>query len=316
MAYNCKKIPESILVFGAAGRIGGPLAQYLTREAPSVRLRLATHSSDKASALQEAFPSAQIVLADYADLPSLKAAAAGMEGVFAVAPSGTGERVATGNMIAALQESPTLVHFIRLVGLMPGANPHRIPAKLKAMSSLPVEHGLAKAMLDESGLPVTYLNCGATFMDNLILFKMTEGLRRDRTLIWPERLIPWLDTRDVGECGARLLLSDNHRHIGQFHTLNNGQDILRFHEVAALMSEVFNEHIAYDGTKESFFTHYAHMGPRLEVLWEFFQFEQDNEVVWARNDCLEQILGRKPKSVREWLVEHKSALLGARFGSF
>ena len=146
-------------------------------------------------------------------------------------------------------------------------------------------------------------------MDNFIAFRMTEGLRRDRKLIWPERLIPWLDTRDLGECGARLLLSDNHRHIGQFHTLNNGQDILRFHEVATLMSEVWDEPILYDGSKEGFFANYAHMGPRIEVLWEFFQFEQDNEVVWARNDCLEQILGRKPKSLRDWLVEHRSELL-------
>ena len=309
MAYNHKKIPESILVFGAAGRIGGPLARYLAREAPSIRLRLATHSPEKAFALQTAFPTAEIVLADYSDLPSLRTAVDGMEGVFAVAPSGTGERIATGNMIAALQGSSALIQYVRLLGLLPGANPHRIPAKLKAMSSLPVEHALAKAMLDESGLPVTYLNCGATFMDNFILFGMAEGLRRDRTLIWPERLIPWLDTRDVGECGARILLSDNHRHIGQFHTLNNGQDILRFHEVASLMSELWGEPIRYDGSKESFFAHYAHIGSRLEVLWEFFQYEQDNEVAWSRNDCLEQILGRKPKSLRDWLIEHKDVIL-------
>ncbi len=310
MAYNRKKIPESVLVFGAAGRIGGPLARFVAHEAPDVRLRLATHGADKVAALQSAFPAAEVVVADYGDLPSLKAAVDGMEGVFAVAPSGTGERVATGNMIAALQGSPALVHFIRLVGLTPGANPHRIPARLRAMSSLPVEHALAKSMLDESGLPVTYLNCGATFMDNFILFGMTEGLRRDRTLIWPERLIPWLDTRDLGECGARLLLSDNHRHIGQFHTLNNGQDILRFQQVASLMSELWGEPIGYDGTRESFFARYAHIGPRLEILWEFFQYEQDNEVAWARNDCLEQILGRKPTSLREWLIEHRDVLLG------
>ena len=36
-----------------------------------------------------------------------------------------------------------------------------------------------------------------------------------------------------------------------------------------LMSEVWDEPINYDGTKESFFSHYAPIGPRLEVLWEF-----------------------------------------------
>lgn len=311
MPYDRKPIPKSVLIFGAAAHIGGPLAAFLAREAPSIHLRLVTRSPTKAEALRKAFPSAEIVNADYADLPSMRKAVDGMEGVFVITPGGTDERSAMTNLIDALKASGSVIHLLRQVGLQPEANLRRVPESLRGQGlGLPIQHAFAKQMLDDSALPVTYLNCGATFMDNFIVLGMHHGLRRERKLIWPERLIPWIDPRDVGEVAARLFLSDNHRHIGQFHTLNNGHDLMRFHEVAELMSAVWNEPISYDSSKESFFANYAQIGRRLPILWEFFQYEQDNEVVWARNDFVERMLGRKPITLREWLIEHRDAVLG------
>ncbi|WP_313802205.1 NmrA family NAD(P)-binding protein [Sphingobium sp.] len=307
--YNRKPIPKSVLIFGAAARIGGPLADFLSREAPSIRLRLASSSPEKAEQLRQIHPGAEVVLASYADLPSLKAAVADMEGIFVVAPSGTDEEIATGNMIEALKGTSRLIQLIRIVGLQPEANNHRIPSEI-ARLSLPIQHALAKKMLDDSFLPVTYLNCGATFMNNFLLFGSYRALQRDRKLIWPERKIPYIDPAEVGEVAGRLFLSDNHRHIGQFHTINNGHDILRFSEVAELMSEVWGEPIAHDGSKEAFFAEYPHLGPAAQRLWDFFQYEQDNEEVWARNDFAERMLGRKPRTLREWLIENRDPLLG------
>jgi len=154
---------------------------------------------------------------------------------------------------------------------------------------------------------VTYLNLGATFMDNFLWMK--EGLVRERKLIWHNRLIPFIDPRDIAEVAGRLFLSDNHRHIGQFHTLNNGFDLMRFSDVAEVMSEVFGETITHDGSKEAFFNAYAHLGVLRQVLWDFFEYERDNEVVWARNDFVERTLGREPVTVRAWLREHAEGLL-------
>jgi hypothetical protein len=109
---------------------------------------------------------------------------------------------------------------------------------------------------------------------------------------------------------GRLFLSDNHRHIGQFHTVNNGHDLMRFSDVAELMSEVFGEKITHDGSKEGFLDAYSQrFGPGCAHLWEFFEYERENEVVWARNDFAERTLGRKPLTVREWLREHAQILL-------
>lgn len=314
MSYNRKPIPKSVLVFGAGGHIGGALVEYLASEAPEIGLRLVTHNPERMEILRARFPAADVVQADYFDQASLEKAVAGMEGVFIVTPGGTDERPAMTNLIAALKAAGSAIHVVRQLGVQPEANWRRVPEPMRAEGSLalPVQHAFVKQAFDESELPVTYLNCGATFMDNFFVLGMDKALREERKLIWPERLIPWIDPREVGEVAARLLLSDNHRHIGQFHTLNNGQDLMRFHEVAALMSDVLGEPVTHDASQEAFFAAYeAVLGPRVALLWAFFQYEQDNEVVWACNDFVERTLGRKPKSLRGWLVEHREALFGA-----
>lgn len=306
---NRKPIPRSILVFGASGRIGGPLTDFLHREAPRIQLRLASSDRERTGQLRDDFPYAEAVYANYFDLPSLESAVRGMDGVFVVTPSGTDERPAMTNLVAALRESGAPVHVLRVLGLQPEANLRRLPQRMRDLGTgLPTQHPVAKRILDESDMPVTYLNIGATFMDNLM--GMKGGLRRERKLIWHNRLIPWIDPRDAGEVAGRLFLSDNHRHIGQFHTLNNGHDLMRFSDAAEIMSEVFGQKIIHDGSRESFLKEYEKIGVRPSAdLWDFFSYEEENEVVWARNDFVERILGRKPITLREWLQEHAELLL-------
>lgn len=309
MVESKKRVPESVLIFGAAAHIGGPLAAYLHQQAPRTRLRLATSTPANADVLRRNFPSAEVVNASYFDLASLQPAVDGIEGVFVLTRSGTDEGPAMTNLVTALKSAGSAVHVVRLVGMLPESNPRLLPPFIRDHRlGLPVQHPIAKSILDESELPVTYLNIFATFMDNF--FWMKEGLCKERKLIWPERLIPFIDPREIAEVAGRLLLSDNHRHVGQFYTLNNGHDLMLFSEVAELMTQAWNEPIVHDGRKESFFAAYAMMGrERVQFLWDFFQYERSIDVVWSRNDMFERLLGRKPRSLRAWLEEHRAALL-------
>jgi len=305
---NHKRIPRSVLIFGAAAHIGRPLAQALQREAPGIKLRLVSSSTERLTDLRRDFPNADVVSANYFEPETLERAVEGMEGIFVITPGGTPETPAMTNLVNAIKSAGAPTHILRCLGMQPEANLRRIPQSILAPPALglPVQHPIAKRIFDESGLPVTYLNFGATFMDNF--FWMKEGLQKRRTLIWHNRLIPFIDPRDIAEVAARLFLSDNHRHIGQFHTLNNGYDLMRFKDVARLMTETFGEPIAFDGGRESFFDAYAHLGPARGILWEFFEYERANEVVWARNDFVERTLGRKPMTLRDWLLEHQRPL--------
>ncbi|KAL4875479.1 hypothetical protein BJY04DRAFT_224038 [Aspergillus karnatakaensis] len=222
-----------ILIFGASGHIGWPLAQFLTQEAPSINLYLATSSPDKQGTLKDAFPKAQVVHADYTDLNSLTAALAGIEGVFVITPNDMPETTAMSNLTTALKRSNTAIHIIRLFGIYPELNQARIPKAALGPICFPYEHPIAKRILDESGLPIT-------------------SVLATKTLIWPEHRVPFIDTQDIAEVAGQLFLSDNGKHIGAFHTMNNGHDWLQFNEVAEILSEVLGEPIAYDGSFEAF----------------------------------------------------------------
>lgn len=310
--FFTKRIPQSVLIFGASGRIGGPMATYITDTEPDIRLRLATSSIRKAEALQQRFPKAEIVSCDYMDRDSLKSAVRDMEGIFCTTPTLLDEKPAMENMVAAVEHAGCLVHMIRQVGLTPEMSHSRLPRELVERGiGLPIQHPIARRVLDEAGLPVTFLNTGASFMDNFLV-RMGPALKRERRLIWPERKVPYIDPTEVGEIAARLLMSNDRRHIGLFHTVNNGTDFLQFSEIAQLMSDLWGETITYDGSKNGFFSEYGDKidSKTLEFLWNFFGYERSVEVAWAPNQCAEIILGRKPRTLSEWLTENRTRILG------
>lgn len=249
MATGLKKVPESVLVFGASGRVGSQVTNALKQQQPNIRLRLVTTSESKKLELERSWPSSEVVVADFFNEPSLHKAVKDMEGVFVVTPGSIDEQTAMTNLVKALKESGNkLIHVIRMTAMFPDFNPRRIPKWLLDHSlSLPIQSPIAKKVLEESLLPVTFVNTGTTFMENFLWMK--RSLRDNHKLIWPSRAVPYMDIADIGEFAARLLLSPDERHIGLFHNINNGTDLLRVEDVAEVMSRVWQIEITADTSK-------------------------------------------------------------------
>ena len=317
MGSNHKVKPRRIAVFGASGHLGQPLAEHVRANAPDVTLRLVTSVPDKIAALQERFPAAEVVTADYFDEAAMTSVLSGADGVFLVTPNFLDEERAMAIFIRAAEAAGGISHIVRLLGDAPGMTLDRVPEEIRAFipPGPATQHLLAEHILRQSGLPVTFINCAAYMMDN---FKkaIVRPLRERKILTAPiDRLNAFIDPRDVGVTAACLLLSDNHRHIGQTHNLDNGHDVMRFSQVAELMSEVFGETITHDASPEGF---YRECGERYrkamtnerapEYMVRVFEFELENEVMWRRSDVVESIIGRKPKTLRDWLVENRDDL--------
>jgi uncharacterized protein YbjT (DUF2867 family) len=302
--------PASIAVFGAAGHIGGPLARHVRYTAPEVRLRLITSSATRQAALQAGFPSCQCVVADYFDAESLRQALQDMEGVFVVTPSPFDEATAMGNLIGALKSAGSVRHVVRIVGYEPESLPRRVPEHVRRFGGTAQQHYVAKALLDESDLPVTYLNIGASYMDNFLA--LAPLVAKHGTMVWPDRLISYIDPRDVGEIAANLLLSPDRRHLHQFHTVNNGQDLVSTAQVTEILGDVLKVRLKHDPSRGAFIDAY---GARLassrgvpgaaEAILDFIEYEQGNAAFLALNDFAARILGRAPTTVRAWFMEHR-----------
>jgi uncharacterized protein YbjT (DUF2867 family) len=305
-----KSVPKRIAIFGASGHIGGPMARYIRYKAPQVQLRLIGSGPQKAESLRDEFPDLEVVQANYYDPVSLDAALAGVEGLMVLTQS-VDEQTAMSNLVAAVRKAGSLVHMIRVVGLQPDMNPRRIPQAMRDFGmGLEIQHPIARRVLDDADMPVTYLNIGASFMDNML--RLAVPVQERHVLPWANRPVPYVDPREVGEAAARLLLSPDSRHIYQFYTVNNGEPPLRASDVADMMSEVLLRKIGHDGSRETFMQGLKPLVEQglmpaafPEYLWNMFQYEEAHAPVWVPNQFLERTLGRRPTSMRAWLQEHR-----------
>jgi uncharacterized protein YbjT (DUF2867 family) len=314
MSFDTKPIPKTIAVFGANAHIGKPLAKFLHFRAPQVKLRLISSNPATTTNLEQQFPDVQVCRADYFDRPSLDDALRDVEGIFVVTPTYLDEKVAMTSLVASIRAVGSAVHIVRIVGHEPEQTIDRIPQKLRDFGSgTATQHFIAREVLDASGLPITYLNIGASYMDNFI--RIAEITRRTKSLVWPQRYIPYIDPREIGEIAARLLLSPDRRYLHQFLTINNGQDLLASDAVAAMMSDVLLEPISHDGSKEAFLREFTGIWERrynrkgvAEYLWDFFVYEAENSAFQSLNDVAERILQRKPMTLRAFFQEHRALI--------
>lgn len=348
-----------VLVFGATGHIGGPLARWATNAHPEVALRLATSRPDAEAELQAQFPHAEIVACDYYDLEGLRVAMKDVEGIFVVTPDFTDETKATTNLIQAAEAAGCVRHIVRIVGDPPGVTMDDIPPSLRSLGDgvgAVVGHQAARRLLDASPFAVTYLNIAGYYMDDLSTQWYGDGIRDENTLSEPRRHhMFYLDAAEVGEAAARVLLRRDPSDIGATYNLHNAIDVLDFYGVAELLTEELGRTITYVEGPE---TWQRLCGPRIRAMYgdqaveyftQMFIWEADMLYKIVERDVgglagkvarwifekgprriqnaavakmvkdggdpishdLEQLLGRKPRSLREWVRDNKQAFAPA-----
>src|SRR3546814_1035277 len=152
---------SSDLIFGATGHIGLPLARWIRYKSPETRLRLVSRNADQRQRLQVEFPDAEVVAADYLDPASMAAALEGISAAFVVTPDFLDEQRAMEILCAEAKSRKTLRQIVRILGNLPYTKLSDIPEKWRSVGGTLTQHHVARAVLDGSGLPVTYLNMPA-----------------------------------------------------------------------------------------------------------------------------------------------------------
>ncbi|EWZ31598.1 hypothetical protein FOZG_14726 [Fusarium oxysporum Fo47] len=109
MELTKKPTPKSILIFGAAGHIGQPLAEYVTCEGPDIPTSACRQKHRKAENTAEQVSRGRVLAADHEYLSSFAAAVKGVEGVFVISSSGMSESVAMTNLTTVLKQDGSAV---------------------------------------------------------------------------------------------------------------------------------------------------------------------------------------------------------------
>lgn len=250
----------------------------------------------------------------------------GIDAAFVVTPDFLDEVTAMGNVAAAVRRSGRLARLVRLIGDPPGLREEsEIQDGIGAYDAgTAVQHLRARKVLSAAGVPVVYMNVAAWFIEDFATFLLPPIVER-RTLVMPyDRIMNYIDTRDIGRAAAELLLDPARTEVGRTYHLHNGVDMFPFSRVATLLSDVLGEPIAYDDSAESFlrdlgpvFRHYMGREDAAEYFLAYCLFEKRHverlgaDLLGGEPDISPATLGFSPRPFREWIADNRATFAAA-----
>lgn len=183
--------------------------------------------------------------------------------------------------------------------------------KIVKLSSLDVEQGLAigawhekgEAAIREEGIPFTFVR-PTGFMSNLLAWApsiKTEEVVRSSTA---DGSRPFIHSEDIASVSVAALLMDEY--TGEALPIT-GPESLSFSEATDILSEAIGKSLSYqvisDEDARERYSKVSGSSEETEAHVALWRAIREGRLA-ATTDCVEQILGRRPKTLRQWASEN------------
>jgi NAD(P)H dehydrogenase (quinone) len=300
-----------ILILGATGNFANAAARLLL-PVEGVRLRLASHREAGCVALRVQFPGTEICLSDWNDSVSLAAAVAGIDKLLIVTPDFETDEVQVAiNLTQAVIAAGGQCHIVRTISVRPGARMVDLDPRAIAIRCATGAHLPAKAVLDVSGLRVTYLNILSWVMFNLAF--VAAEVQTRRRIAMPARYdMPraWVSEADIVEMLVNILLADSTLHAGQEYRII-GSETFSWRDVAETIGQVLGEPIGYADEGE---TLAALLGRHQEAAFVYFEDElRHHSIDMANGVDGPRLLGRPLECLKDYVRRNVANFTPASF---
>jgi NAD(P)H dehydrogenase (quinone) len=283
---------SNILVTGATGPLGLAVTNTLLEHLPASEIRILVRNTTKPTPAN-----VEKAIGDYDDYNSLLQALKGISRLFLVSGSDVEKRRDQQlNVIKAAIESG--VKYIVYVSLQRKNDSLSSKVADKTIAHLDTE----KAIF-ESGIAYTILKY-ALYAEMIPIFA-GEQLLDTRTIFLPagQGRAAYALRNELGEAGAKVLLDKSGRYTNRVITLS-GPEAVSWQGIANMLSEIKQQPFTYvSPTPEAFINTLtqsgapAWLGPALASMQQAVAEGEYSEVT----PDLENILGRKPTSVYDYL---------------
>jgi len=276
-----------ILITGASGNVGKEVLKQI-RET-GVQVRAAFLSVTKGASAPSGV---EIVIVDFNQQDTLRAAMKDVDRVFLVGPPTAQLRALESKAIDVIRESG--VHQVVKLSAMGGREP-----------IFPRQHAESEDYIQSTGVPFTFLRPNG-FMQNMVnynaptintqnVFYGTEGDGR----------VSQIDIRDVAAVAVKALTEDGH--VGKAYTLT-GPEALTNTEIAQILSDDLGREIRYIDLPPSQLKQalLAAGVPEwnVDALLDLQRLYRDGKAATVTQD-VEQILGRKAISFAQFSRDYK-----------
>lgn len=304
-----KKLNErTILVTGATGTVGSEVVKQLHTSSSSGynTIRAAVHSQNKADKLRHnnnTDKEVEIANIDYNKPETLKEALKNVDRVFLLTPFRS-------DMV---QLSSNLITEAKKAGIRHIVKQSAIGADMKADVTALRLHGQVEKIIEESGIPYTFLHPNE-FMQNIINFH-SHTIKSNNAFYFPreDAKISFVDVRDIAAVAVKTLTDDDgndDKHKGKAYTIT-GPEALSYYQVAEILSNATAKKIGYVNVSEDEARRAmkdmgwddSRINNNLEVS-DYFRKGHGSEV----SPAVEEVTGNKPISFSQFAKDYAEAL--------
>jgi len=284
-----------ITVIGSTGTIGSELVRLLSQAgAPA---RAVFRDPKKVQSL----PGVAWTQADLRDALALEAAIAGTTRLFLLTDNQPGFAKLQ-IQILRTAESLGVAHVVKLSAL--GASDH-------SKSWIAREHHEVENALQQSSMQWTILRPHA-FMQNW-LGDVAESVRSRGSIESPvgDGRVPFIDTRDIAAVAAEVLLHPE-EHVGRKYVLTGGEAV-GFDDIARVLTDVTGRKVTYhpiamDEARSRLESSGLHRD-QIDGMLAISAYQRAGGPTSMVSDTVARILGRPPRTIREFFADHAGAFL-------
>jgi uncharacterized protein YbjT (DUF2867 family) len=279
-----------ILITGATGQVGNAAGQALATAGAKVRALVRDPSRFAAP------DGVEVVQGSFDDDASLARAFEGVE-VMLLAGRDSPQSVSQHRRVLAHAGQAKVRHIVKLSAI--GASPASPVALMREHHEVDeeVRRGPARWTLLKPHL----------YMQNLL--RAADAVRRDGRLAAPmgDDRFPLVDTRDVGAAAAAVL-ADPAAHAGKAYAMT-GPAALSYNVVAAALAAVSGRAVAYESVPPDGYE--ARLRAAGMPDWRAFDLAHIASAYGASDNAvspdLATLLGREPRSLSQFLDDHRQA---------
>lgn len=286
---------DHLLIIGGTGNIGAPLVENLAKH-ETIRMTLGVHSVTKAQEQFKDIDNLTITKFDFLDPSTFPAAFSGVTKVFFIRPPqlANPKEDMLPFLSYAKQQNIQQIVFVSLIGVEKNpVTPH---------------HKIEK-MIKQLDLPYTFIR-PSFFMQNLNTTHREDiQLHHDLFIPAGHAKTSFIDTRDIGEAAA-VCLTDP-QYLNQEVEIT-GPEALTYDQIATDMTAILGTTITY--SQPSLLKFRRVMRKRgipkdyVNVMVMLYLITQLGNAKKVTN-TLEKILGRPPRTIKEYIDDYKEYFL-------
>jgi uncharacterized protein YbjT (DUF2867 family) len=294
-------VQETILVTGATGTVGSEVIKQLS-DSSDTNIRAAVHSVDSLTRLKESNKNIEAVQLDYNKPETLKKALKSVDKLFFLSPdSPIMTELASGVISAA--KNAGIGHIVRLSAK---------GADVRAESPSLIMHRQVEEIIEESGIPYTFLRPNE-FMQNFIILH-SHSIKKNNAfnMAVGDAKVSIIDVRDIAAVAVKALIEagKNDRHNGKVYTIT-GPEALSYYQIAKILSNVTGREISYVNLSEGDFRRSLKEAGVddwfIFVVLLMLDSYYKKGIAAQITNSVEEVTGRKPIAFSQFVNDHAQA---------